>query len=272
MNSTKKARNKRVVESTITLSKHETARLSELERTIDSGLKTFLEVGRALREILELKLYRAVAGSFEKYVYQRFEIGRAQAYRLIDAAQVDEKLKVSPIGDKRPVNESQFRALANIDENQVCEVWQKALETADKTGKPVSAKLIKDTVQNCVDPVMEQADETKGEPLPAWTQSRNKVDELRRAVIGLLKQLNNFEDSPGFELVAKHRSRIRADLENAKNAISGCIPYDVCPYCNGMANDCEGCSDRGWLNKSEFLNAPEEMRNAVARLSGGGNS
>lgn len=269
-NDTQKVSNEKLSKSTAPLTRQEKVRLSKLEQKIDSGLKTFLEVGRALKEINELKLYRELAVSFEKYVNQRFKIGRAYAYRLMHAAQLDETLEVSPIGDK-PVNESQFRALAKVDGNKLCEVWEKAVETAHKSGKTVSAKLIKDTVQNRVELATEKADETEDEPVPEWFQCISKVDAFRSSINGLLKQINDVEESPGFELLARYRSRIRTDLENARNAILGCIPYDVCPYCNGMANDCDGCSDRGWLNKLQFNAAPEEMRNGVKRLSGGGN-
>lgn len=168
MKTTKTARNNEVAGVTTTMTKCETARLTELEETIDSGLKTFLDVGRALKEINESKLYRDTTDSFEKYVNLRFNVGRAYAYRLMSAAELDETLEVSPIGDKRPVNETQFRELAKVKKDRVCAVWQKAVETAEKLGEAVTAKLIKNTAENFVD---DETHEQPDEPLPAWFQS-----------------------------------------------------------------------------------------------------
>ena len=178
MKATQTARNKEVAGATNTMTKCETARLTELEGAIDSGLKTFLDVGRALKEINDGKLYRDTTDSFEKYVNQRFNVGRAYAYRLMSAAEVDETLGVSPIGDKRPINETQFRELAKVKKDRVCEVWQKAVEAAERSGEAVTAKLIKNTVEKSVaDETHEQPYAPEGEPLPARFQSDEALDE-----------------------------------------------------------------------------------------------
>ena len=56
----------------------------------------------------------------------RWDFNRAHAYRLIDSAKVIES--VSPIGDIKPVTESQTRPLARLEPDQQREVWQKAVE------------------------------------------------------------------------------------------------------------------------------------------------
>jgi hypothetical protein len=272
MKTTKTARNKEVAGATIDLSKPEAARLSELEEKIDSGLKTFLEVGRALKEIKELKLYRVAAGSFEKYVQQRFEIGRAQAYRLIDAAQIDERLQVSPIGDKRPVNESQFRALACVDENHVCEVWQKAVETANKSGKSVSAKLVKEeivkkhtepTVEQEPDPeeIVDEVDEIEEEPTIAeiCDQGNKAIESFCRAIA---KQFEN--DVPKIPWT-QDSGRIESALAALKSGLTTLrgAKAEVCPACvEGLTEKgkCRYCKGHGYLPVYQAKAIPQDAR------------
>ena len=85
------------------LSDEEAARLVGLEATIDRGLTTFMEVGSALVEIQDNKLYRATSLSFEQYMMDRFNLNRARGYQLIEAAkvvnQIAEELKLDPAGE-----------------------------------------------------------------------------------------------------------------------------------------------------------------------------
>jgi hypothetical protein len=56
-----------VAENGSGLSVTESAKLENLEEVIDGGLKSFIEVGRALMEIREGRLYRATHMQFESY-------------------------------------------------------------------------------------------------------------------------------------------------------------------------------------------------------------
>lgn len=81
-------------------------RLGHLESIIDRGIATFMEVGQALAEIRDTRLYRATHGTFESYCRDRFGFSRAHGYRLIRAATLAE---MSPVGDIQ--NERQARAV-----------------------------------------------------------------------------------------------------------------------------------------------------------------
>jgi hypothetical protein len=76
-----------------------------------SGLQTFMEIGEALLEIRDSRLYRANFKTFEEYCRERWKMSKPQAYRLVDAAEVSKNL--SPIGDIQPTHESQVRPLQN---------------------------------------------------------------------------------------------------------------------------------------------------------------
>lgn len=122
-----------------TLSESETAALRYYEGVIERGLKTFFEVGAALLTIREQRLYRQEYGTFEAYCNDKWGLGQSQAYRLMDAAQVTENLKTSPIGEL-PANESQTRPLAKLkDPDRQREAWQRAVATA--AGKITAAHV-----------------------------------------------------------------------------------------------------------------------------------
>lgn len=65
-------------------------------------------------------------------------MSRQQAYRLVDAAAVVERL--SPMGDMLPTNERQVRPLTQIAPEQQPEVWQRIVETAPN-GKVTAAHV-----------------------------------------------------------------------------------------------------------------------------------
>jgi hypothetical protein len=129
----------------ITVTQGETTRLCELERVIERGLNTFVEVGNALMEIRESRLYRGTHGTFKAYCADRWRLVEAQAYQLINAATVYNELKNSTIVEFLPANEAQARPLAIIEPEHRAEVWQRAVETAPE-GK-VTARHVSEVVQ-----------------------------------------------------------------------------------------------------------------------------
>ncbi len=106
-------------------------KLIALEEIIKSGLDTFTEVGNALLQIRDEKLYRSEFRTFEAYCREKLGIERAHAYRLMDAAEVVENVKMSPIGDKiePPKTESQTRPLASVPADICGKDIRKAIDT-----------------------------------------------------------------------------------------------------------------------------------------------
>ena len=110
------------------------SRLDELEATIERGRKTFVEVGLALAEIRDARLYRPEHPTFEEYCRARWNWSRSYAHRIIEAAATSEAL---PDG-QRPETESQARELARIEPNRRLEVLNKA-----RTNGKVTAAIIR---------------------------------------------------------------------------------------------------------------------------------
>lgn len=114
-------------ELTMPMTIAEEADLERLERIIEIGRKSFIEVGLALMKIRDSQLYRIGHKTFEEYCKEKWGFVRRQAGRLIQAAVIGENLR--PIGLK-PSTESQTRPLTSLEPEQQQEVWQKAVETA----------------------------------------------------------------------------------------------------------------------------------------------
>jgi hypothetical protein len=94
------------------LSDHEQADLATCEAVLDNLRVAFWAAGKALQVIRDARLYRNTCATFEDYVEQRWDMSRPQAYRLISAWPLAERL--SPVGDK--INERQVRELLPLAE------------------------------------------------------------------------------------------------------------------------------------------------------------
>ena len=69
--------------------------LVELEATIEKNLKSFYEVGFALMQIRDNKLYRENYITFEHYCKEKWRMSRPRAYQLIAAAEVQDNLSTN---------------------------------------------------------------------------------------------------------------------------------------------------------------------------------
>jgi hypothetical protein len=120
------------------LSMSEEQQLIINESVIDRGLKTFYEVGSALADIRDARLYRSRYDTFEDYCRERWGMSRIHAHRLIDAAAVYEV--VLPVGNIVPSSERQVRPLTQLEPEQQGPAWTQAVETAPN-GKVTAAHV-----------------------------------------------------------------------------------------------------------------------------------
>lgn len=110
----------------------EVDRKAQLEATIERGMQTFVEVGLALMEIRDGRLYRAEYGTFEEYCQERWGWERRHAYRLIDAAAAVENVS-NWTQNQVPANEAQARPLTSLQTISVAvptDVLRRAVSTA----------------------------------------------------------------------------------------------------------------------------------------------
>lgn len=117
----------------------EARRLRVCEQTIERGLAEFVEVGEALAEVRDSRLYRESFTTFEAYCRDRWNLSHANAGRYIREAAASRA--VSPIG--LTANEAQARELAPLLSHPAAlrQVAKRAtLETEDGT-LPTAAKI-----------------------------------------------------------------------------------------------------------------------------------
>jgi hypothetical protein len=116
------------------LSGTERSQLAMCEQVIERGKRSWIDMGRALREIRDARLYRATHGTFEDYCEQRWEIARRHAYRLMDGAAA-----VVNVSDRtQGITLEAMRPLAGLPPEQQREVWAAAEAAAprDAQGQP----------------------------------------------------------------------------------------------------------------------------------------
>ena len=115
--------------------------LTHLEDLIAHNQSYFHEIGKALKEIKDSRLYKlTLFETFEAYTRARWDMGKSHAYRLIDAYLIINNL--SPIGDILPCNESQVRPLTQLDPIEQRKVWKNFLNTGIEITAPNIKKFI----------------------------------------------------------------------------------------------------------------------------------
>lgn len=109
----------------------ERTRLEELEEVVAEGLEQFRQVGDALAEIRDRRLYRVGHATFADYVRKRWNLGQSRAYQLMDAAEVAREIQSSTIVEVYPANECQIRPLTLLpDAPTRLDVWERAIQAA----------------------------------------------------------------------------------------------------------------------------------------------
>lgn len=124
------------------MQQNETVKLRHLETVIESGVKVFYELGKALKEIKEGKLYRLTHSTFEEYCEQKWGLSKAYMNRTIQSCEVVENL--TPMGAIIPMNERQTRPLASlVNPEHQREVWQRII---NKNPEKITEKIIEEEV------------------------------------------------------------------------------------------------------------------------------
>lgn len=180
--------------------------LEVLEMVIAQGIAAFYEVGRALREIRDRRLYRATHRSFDDYLkgWTR-RLGRRRAEQLVEAARTMEELGFEPaevrtIGSHspapqplpapRPTSERQTRPLAGLPAEDKRRIWLDASEEAKD--RPPTGRQVE--------------------------EARERLEQARRqetTTIGAAQRLSPVRDerSRRLERMADHLRQLRRHLE-----------------------------------------------------------
>lgn len=131
--------------------------LEKLELTIKQGLQVFYEVGEALAKIRDRKLYKQLNyHDFQTYLKERWQMGKTQAYRLINSVEVVKNISseksVPHGGQKLPTSERVARELGKVSPDKQAEAWAEAIRVSKKEDPTTSeVKAVVDEIKNCPD-------------------------------------------------------------------------------------------------------------------------
>lgn len=197
--------------------------LRALEAVIERGLATFVEVGAALLEIRDGRLYRdAGYGDFDAYCRERWGWSRQRSHQLIEAAAVVRGLSTT-VDSPIPANEAQARELARIaDPDRRAEVWREV--AADRGIAHVTAQRIREVTERrqgiTREPVEDEAptpwERANADPGLKWLEG---MRELYRIFVSA-------EHAGGFALLAskwgdENRRRYVAEIRRIKAVLDG---------------------------------------------------
>ena len=235
------------------MSIRESQRLAELEKTIARGKKTFVEVGLALAEIRDLRLYKREYSGFEEYCRKKWGWTKQHAYRLIEAA---------PIAESNPwvTSERAARELGRAEPAQRAGVIQ---AIADE-GKPVTAAEIRRRIppppmqrkKSLPPPPSQVLDET-GWPIPTqliplW-QRTDEVQEMLTALSRVKGALRKAQENRDKLFAEVNFSSALSQLDQAWTDIKTAKPFAVCPTCQGQLPDkCTLCKGRGLISEHRW--------------------
>jgi hypothetical protein len=153
----------------------EVERLKSLEGVIGRGKKAFIEVGLALREIRDSRLYKVKYKTFDAYVQERWDFSRIRAHQLIDAAEVVENVKNFKQNDSAPAKESHAFQLAKLPAEEQAEVWEEVTRT---TATP-TAKVIQGVVEKRIEAKQAKADQSRPSTKVATPKAQEPQSEKR---------------------------------------------------------------------------------------------
>ncbi len=128
------------------LTRPEKTAFAKHEATIERGLQTFVEVGQALAEIRDRRLYRQSHATFEAYCNERWGRGRRWANQLVCASVA--AVHVGKHVSQTP-NARQAMALAKAPVEWQVEAWTYAIK---EHGQTVTAAKVTRIISSFVEP------------------------------------------------------------------------------------------------------------------------
>lgn len=236
----------------------EAKELKTLERVIERGMSTFVEVGNALKTIRDSKLYREQYKTFDRYVQERWQFKKTYAYDLIASAEATENVRHG--GQKLPTTERQARELAKAPPEKQAAIWEEVVESTptptakdvkaavekhkqvevDEPEDVVEAKSVVSIVRDSLDRDVPNGLREKFATAAILSAIGRKLDAIKREVVELAD-----EDGGWFIPVQE----IELACKDLKDKITDAGYWTACPRCDGAG--CERCDSSGFIPKSK---------------------
>jgi len=259
----------------------DTTRLRECEDKIDRSLRSFVDIGDALLEIRESRLYRDEHTTFERYCQARWNITKSRANQLISASRLVQNLENTGAAGALPSSESVARELQRVDDARVDDVWNRVVETAplgSNNEAVVTARHVRETIEQLTTgttprpPTDESPRDGAGEQIPECVlpeyETGLELGRVAAEVAQVAAKVRQMEGQRGMSLVS--HQEIDRLLQQVREEIRFGAFHVVCPGCFGSGsifdgNPCTHCRETGYLNRRmHAMHQPEQDEEVVA--------
>ena len=229
--------------STELMSKQELKELSINEEIIENGLRGFIDVGQALSEIRNRRLWRNNFDNFKEYLNERWGFGTSYASRLINGSEVAARLP-------DVINEGQAREMLKIPYTDKEKVLERAKTNANSALRSLTAEDIRIAAREPSVMTYRHTDEDA-----VWEE--RELSELWGATEDMLKEIKQLTRRlslhPEGCWLQPHAETLEVRIRDINRIIESSKPHAPCPTCcGGMLKGCETCRDRGWLPKDRY--------------------
>ena len=130
----------------------EKSRLVECEIVINKSMKTFYDMGTALKEIRDSKLYKQGFETFEDYCDVKWNFNSSRARQLIMSTDVLDNLESVTIVTI-PQSESQVRPLTKLKDPEIQkQAWAEVVKESEESHEPITAKKVEEVVKRYCEP------------------------------------------------------------------------------------------------------------------------
>lgn len=256
------------------LQTQEQERFHELEVVIEEGRNAWLQVGCAIWEIRERKLYRENYKTFEAYCASRWGWSKRHCDQIASASQIlKEVTKDSGVlGSVVPKTISIKAAieLGRAAPEDRPEVIARAIPIG---GGKVTVKTIRAALppprSTTPLPASTAVTDSIGVAIPAtligfWDRGA-EIREILGYITAIRARVKKAEENDDLlfaEVGESGFSVIRASLNDAWLNIKRAIPYAVCTLCQGVDTDgCTECKGRGFISELFWERCvPEEKK------------
>jgi hypothetical protein len=250
-------------------------RKTQLEQVIDRSHAQFIEVGLAVAEIRQGKLYQIEYETFEEYCDKHWGWTKQRIYQIMDATEIHRSLP--PKVNNLLTRESQLRPLKSVPPVQR-EIVVREASKASPNGH-VTAKAITEAAQRVVTPKPTPTEKPQlldatGFPVPdSVIQLFHRVEEVKEVLSrfastrGLMRRVEETKDMLWQPV---NKSTMMADLDRIYHELKTALPYAVCPYCQGREetkSHCTACKKRGVVSEFFWKTAVDPELKAVREKS-----
>lgn len=190
------------------LTKGEKKRFSDLCGVVDRGIKSFFEVGMALSEIRESRLYRETHDNFEDFCRERWDIGKTYAHGQIQAYHVVENVR--NCGAIIPANEAQARPLTMFETDDQIDIWNIVLEKANENNGKITASLVSSVVAEYLRKTVKEKIEDRKTRISRETLIAPKFKDAIQSFVDVVSETinNGFKDTSR-DAVLRHIDAVR---------------------------------------------------------------